>query len=254
MNAVVPLDNYVEWIDSLDQQVMRVTSQIKQKSVEEIQMRLFSFAWLIGHCKPMALCFSLLLAAVFVPVLRAQNPVEAEIETVYELETDDPDWRLAVDLSTGESALVSTDEFIWESDGLTHDLSFAHYVDELGNESWLLYDGALDTYTGPGGTMNALVAPNPVKIIIEIIKKVITKTPKKAPPKKLPPKNLPGKKPPLKPGEKVVSEHELPDGTIIRKISTPPDGKIRVEEIKPIKVGTGDPEPPNPPPADPDAP
>jgi hypothetical protein len=227
---------------------------IDSEKIARLEMRLISFGWLTAHCRPMAFCFSLLLAAVFVPVLRAQIPVEVEIETVYELETDDPDWRLAVDLSTGESALVSTDEFIWESDGLTHDLYFAHYVDELGNESWLLYDGALDTYTGPAGTMNALMAPNPVKIIIEIIKKVITKTPKKTPPKKLPPKNLPGKKPPLKPGEKVVGEHELPDGTIIRKISTPPDGKIRVEEIKPIRVGTGDPEPPNALPADLDAP
>jgi hypothetical protein len=202
----------------------------------------------------MAVLVGVLLTAIAVPfsVASAQGVVEVVNESVLELPTDDPDWRVAVDIETGESRIVSADEFVWDEDGFGNVM--AHYVDESGNESWLLYDGMLDSYTGPAGAMNALVAPNPVKIIIEIIKKVITKTPKKAPPKKLPPKNAPGKKPPLKPGEKVISEHELPDGTIIRKISTPPDGKIRVEEIKPIKVGTGEPDPPTSPPTSPDSP
>lgn len=173
---------------------------------------------------------------------------------VVELDTDDPSWTIAIDVTTGQSVLVSATEFYY--DDVSPSLVMAHYVDEFGDTSWLLYDGLLNSYTGPNGNVSALSAPNPViKIIIQIIKKVFTKTLKKAPPVKLPVTKVPGKKPPLKAGEKVESEHTLPDGTVIRNIKTP-NGQNRIDRTDPITVGSGAPGtlPVNPPPANPGTP
>jgi hypothetical protein len=182
-----------------------------------------------------------------------QPPVGGTADSVLELETNDPNWTIALDVTTGESVLVSATEFFYDDNSPTQVM--AYYVDDFGNESWLRYDGLLNSYSGPTGNVAALTAPNPVRIIIQIIKSVFTKAPKKAPPVKLPVTKVPGKKPPLKPGEKVESEHTLPDGTVIRNIKTP-NGPNRIDRTDPITVGSGEPGAPgtlpgNPPPANP---
>lgn len=209
-----------------------------------------SLAHVLRMCLTSVACTSMFLSSLSF----AQQPQGGETaNAVAELETDDPSWTIAIDVTTGESVLVSATEFYYEDD--SPGLVMAHYVDEFGDTSWLLYDGLLNSYTGPNGNVSALSAPNPVKIIIQIIKQVFTKAPKKAPPVKLPVTKVPGKKAPLKAGEKVESEHTLPDGTVIRKIKTP-EGTIRTDNTPPLTVGSGQPGAPgtlpaNPPPATP---
>jgi len=183
-----------------------------------------------------------------------QQPEEGPVvDSVVSIETNDPAWIIAIDTSTGESVLTSIEEFVW--DGFEED-SFvsAHYVDEFGDEFFVLYDSATDQFNMLG-TNNQLAYANVGigSVIVKAIKAIFTKTPKKAPPMKLPVTKVPGKKPPLKAGEKVESEHTLPDGTVIRKIKTP-EGPIRIDETPPITVGSGQPGAPgvlpvNPPPA-----
>jgi hypothetical protein len=171
-----------------------------------------------------------------------QQPAESLVEeTVISIETDDPEWIIAIDTSTGESVLASIEEFVW--DGFEED-SFvsAYYVDEFGDEFFVLYDSATDQFNMLGANNQLAYANVGIgSVIVKAIKAIFTKAPKKTPPKKLPPKTVPGKHKPLKPGEKVVSEETLPNGDVLRKISTPPDGKIRTEITPSIKIGTGTP-------------
>lgn len=171
------------------------------------------------------------------------------VESVVSIETDDPAWIIAMDASTGESVLASIEEFVW--DGFEEDIFVsAHYVDEYGDEFFVLYDSATDQ-------VNMLVTNNQLayanigigSVIVKAIKAIFTKTPKK-PPVKLPVTKVPGKKKPLQPGETVESEHTLPDGTVIRNIKTP-NGPNRFDTTKPITVGSGEPGAPGTLPVDP---
>lgn len=178
-------------------------------------------------------------------------------ESVILIETGDPAWIIAVDTFTGESVLAYIEEFVW--DGFEED-SFvsAYYVDEFGDELFVLYDSATDQFSMLDANNQFAYANVAIgSAIVKVIKAIFTKTPKK-PPVKLPVTKVPGKKSPLKPGEKVESEQTLPDGTVIRKIRTP-DGKIRTDETPPITVGSGQPGAPdtlpsNPPPSTPGTP
>ncbi len=187
-----------------------------------------------------------------------QQPEEGPgVETLLSIETDDPAWIIAIDTSTGESVLASVEEFVW--DGFEDD-SFvgAHYVDEFGDEFFVLYDSATDQFSMLGANNQLAYANVGIgSVIVKVIKAIFTKTPKK-PPVKLPITKVPGKKKPLKPGETVESEHTLPDGTVIRNIKTP-GGPNRIDETPPITVGSGVPGAPgtlpvNPPPANPGTP
>lgn len=204
-------------------------------------------------------CLCLLMISMYSPrESLGQQPEGGPVEeSVISIETGDPAWIIAVDTSTGESVLASIEEFVW--DGFEED-SFvsAHYVDEYGDEFFLLYDSATDQFNMLG-TNNQLAYANVGigSVILKVIKAIFTKTPKK-PPVKLPVTKIPGKKKPLKAGETVESEHTLPDGTVIRNIKTP-NGPNRIDETKPITVGSGEPGAPgtlpvNPSPANPGTP
>lgn len=234
---------------------MCVTLNVKHQPTEAIAMSRFLFVRSLSHLYRMCLTIVAFTLMVTSSVSFAQQQVN-DNDDVLEIETDDPNWTIALDMTTGESVLISATEFFYDDD--SPGFVMAHYVDEFGDTSWLLYDGLLNSYNGPTGNVSALSAPNPVRIIIQIIKQVFTKVPKKAPPVKLPVTKVPGKKPPLKAGEKVESEHTLPDGTVIRKIKTP-EGPIRTDETSPITVGSGQPGAPgtlpvNPPPTTPGTP
>ncbi len=170
-----------------------------------------------------------------------QQPEEdLNIGLVVLIETNDPAWIIGIDSQTGASVLASIEEFVWDS--IEEDrLAIAYCMDEFGDEFHLIYDSATDQFHMLGTNRQlAYISHGNWGMIVKVVKAIFTKAPKKAPPVKLPPTKLPGKKAPLKPGEKVESEHTLPDGTVIRNIKTP-NGTHRIDETKPITVGSGEP-------------